>query len=107
MDAYKQLLDGGGLLASRTVFTPKSTTVDDQRRLFRSSDALRPLTSVPVSNNSPLSAVTQLNDASLPGSWQCIFEIETSALGLGILAFFDGFYFCFSICESQVDLSGA
>ena len=47
-DAYIQVVEGGGapprLAASRTVFIPKSSTLDDQGREVRSPDALRPLT---------------------------------------------------------------
>ena len=47
-NAYKYVLEGGSvpaqLAASRTVFIPKSSDVDNKGRMVRSPDAPRPLT---------------------------------------------------------------
>ena len=47
-DAFQRVLEGGAVpthfAASRTRFIPKSSTVDDNGLIVRSSDALRPLT---------------------------------------------------------------
>ena len=46
-NAYKSVVEGGSVpthfAASRTVFIPKSSTVDDNGLIVRSLDALRPL----------------------------------------------------------------
>ena len=46
-NAYKFLLEGGSVpehfAESRTVFIPKTSDIDDNGRIIRSPDALRPL----------------------------------------------------------------
>ena len=96
--AYKHVLEGGAILAryaeSRTVFIPKSFDVDNNGRIVRSPEALRPLT---VCNCDCKILTTAICRGPQWYTMRCIhlsqrcvssrqmtdnvFEIETTALG--------------------------
>ena len=96
-NAYKYLLEGGTVpehfTVSRTVFIPKSSDIDDNGRIIRSPDALRPLTLCNCDCELRTSAIGRgfqwYTMRCIHPSQRCvssrqmtdnIFEIETAAL---------------------------
>ena len=96
-NAYKAVLEGSAIpecfAESRTVFTPKTTDIDDHGRIIRSPDALRPLTLCNCDCKLLTSAVCRglhwYTMRCIHTSQRCIssrqmtdniFEIETTAL---------------------------
>ena len=96
-NAYKYLLEGGTVpehfAESRTVFIPKTSDIDDNGRIIRSPDALRPLTLCNCDCKLLTSAVCRglhwYTIRCIHPSQRCtssrqvtdnIFEIETTAL---------------------------
>ena len=96
-NAYRSLLEGGTVpehfAESRSVFIPKTSDIDDNGRIIRSPDALRPLTLCNCDCNLPTSAICRgfrwYTMRCIHPSKRCIssrqmtdniLEIETTAL---------------------------
>ena len=117
--AYKYLFEGGTVpqhfAESRTVFIPKTSDIDDDGRIIRSPDALRPLTLCNCGCKLLTSAICRglhwYNMRRIHPSQRCIssrhmtddiFEIETTAsahvafLSAGIRHPLDGLCCCLS-----------
>ena len=96
-NAYRFVADAGAVpprfAASRTVFIPKTSTVDDNGRIVRSPDALRPLTlcncDCKIFTTATCHGLHQYSTRCIHQAQRCvstrqmtdnIFEIETAAL---------------------------